>query len=119
LGLVIVGCSGDDSGPGHTGEPPGPPDSTTGTTTGTPIDTTDTTSGEMVEQPCGPQQPCPAEEFCAAPHQAGGLEPAGDFVCMPQCIPGGSSSFWCLDDTSCCGDATCDTRFGLCELEST
>ena len=113
LALVGVGCGSEDGGPGLTGEPPENP--TTGYTTTSTSGTTSGSSEDTGVTECGVDQPCPDDQFCAAPHQAGLFEPAGEFVCRSECIPAGSKSFWCLDDDGCCGAATCDARFGLCE----
>jgi hypothetical protein len=113
LALASVGCRGGDTGP-LTGEPPENP--TTGATSSeTTTGTTGMSSDETGEIACGPDQPCPDGLICAAPHQAGLLVPAGEYVCRSECIPAGATSFWCLDDSSCCGEATCDLQFGLCE----
>jgi hypothetical protein len=113
LGWLGSGCGGDDSGPGHTGEPPEPPlttgPSTTSTTTGT-----DSGSEETGDLACGPGEPCPEGRFCAGSHQAGLLSAPDEFVCISDCVPAGSTAYWCLDDTSCCGGASCDVRYGLC-----
>jgi hypothetical protein len=117
LGLSSSSCGGGNGGPGQTGEPPDPPFTTGGSiTTGTTTGTTGEASGETGELACGPGQACPAERFCAAVHQAGLTSPPDDFVCMHDCVPAGSTSYWCLDDSSCCGEATCHVQFGLCEL---
>jgi hypothetical protein len=117
--LVWLGssCGGGGGGPGQTGEPPEPPLTTGASTSTGTTGTADTGSDESGELPCGAGLECPTDQFCAAPHRAGLTEPPEDFVCMQNCVLAGSTSFWCLDDTSCCGEATCDTQYGVCELE--